>query len=91
MENENEKCVLTIDKFCDNTEHFDNLSVGAETIVDSFQDGLKKKAVRGKIKRGSGGSTFGTACTRLSTIAITDNLEEGSMEIPNASSSSNIY
>jgi len=39
VENENEKCVLTIDKFCDVTENFDNLSVGA----DSVEDGLKKK------------------------------------------------
>ena len=44
MKNENEKCVLTIDRFCDDTENFDSLSVGAEAIADSVQDGLQKKS-----------------------------------------------
>jgi len=43
VKNENEKCVLTIDNFCDVTENFDNLSGGAEAIVDSVEGGLKKK------------------------------------------------
>jgi hypothetical protein len=43
VENENEKCVLTIDKFCDDTENFDNLSVGAAATIDSVEGGLKKK------------------------------------------------
>ena len=41
-DNENEKCVLTIDKFCEDTENFDNLSVGAEAIVDSVKDGYRR-------------------------------------------------
>ena len=28
-QNEKERCVLTIDKFCEDAENFDNLSVGA--------------------------------------------------------------
>ena len=36
------KCVLTIDTFCEDTENFDDLSVGAEAIVDSVEDGYKK-------------------------------------------------
>jgi hypothetical protein len=43
VQNENEKCVLTIDKFYDDTENFDNLSVDVEAVVDSVEDGLKKK------------------------------------------------
>ena len=64
MENENEKCVLTIDKFCDDTENFDNLSVGAEAIVDSVK-GLNKE--KGLLE----GSTFGTACTSLQSPSPT--------------------
>jgi hypothetical protein len=43
VENENEKCVLTINRFCDDTENFDSLSVGAEAIADSVENGLQKK------------------------------------------------
>jgi hypothetical protein len=52
VENENEKCVLTIDRFYDDMESFDSLSVGAEAIADSVEDGLQKRAVKRKIRRG---------------------------------------
>jgi hypothetical protein len=44
VQNENEKCVLTIDKFYDDMENFDNLSVDVEAVVDSVEDGLKRKS-----------------------------------------------
>jgi len=46
--------VLTIDYFED-TENFNNLSIGAEAILDSVKEGYWRK---GKIKRWLGGSTF---------------------------------
>jgi len=52
--NEDEKWVLTIDYFED-TENFNNLSVGAEAILDSVKEGYWRKR---KIKRRLGGSTF---------------------------------
>jgi len=34
--------MLTIDKFCEDTENFDGLSVGVEAIVDSVKDGYRR-------------------------------------------------
>jgi hypothetical protein len=42
-QNENEKCVLTINSFREDTENVDNLSVGAEAILHSVKDGYRRK------------------------------------------------
>jgi hypothetical protein len=43
-DNENERCMLTIDKLCEDTENFDDLSIGAEAIVESVKDGYRRNS-----------------------------------------------